>query len=74
MFDNKLKLIFYFIARLTKEIFSVLLFFFLTLLFLEDLKPYFAAAYINLRLILHLCFIFGIITLLTSKYREDFKI
>lgn len=61
------------VVFLMKEIFIVLSAFFLTLLFLEDLKPYFVTTYINLRTILFACIIFGIITLLTSRYREKIK-
>lgn len=58
------------IIFLIKEIFIVSFFFFLTLLFLEDLKPLFVKAYLNLRLILLISLSSGIITLATSKYRE----
>ncbi len=58
------------IIFLIKEIFIVSFFFFVTLLFLEDLKPLFVKAYLNLRLILLISLSSGIITLITSKHRE----
>jgi len=73
MINNKLKLHLCFISNLIKEIFIICLVFFLTLLFLEDLKPYFVSAYINLKVILLICFVSGIITLLTSKFRQRYE-